>query len=72
MGAYVPNDPVARADLGRNAPSPPSTRARNASTPPRIDTITSPVRPAWIAPVEVIRPRQPTGDEPADIWRAER
>jgi hypothetical protein len=52
---------------------PPSTsRARKASTPPRIDTITSPMRPGRIPPAEVMRPRQPTGDAPADIWRAAR
>jgi hypothetical protein len=47
---------------------PPSTsRARKASTPPRIATMTSPVRPRPMPPVEVTRPLQPTGDERLDI-----
>src|SRR5262249_42293608 len=46
---------------------PPFTpRARKASTPPLIATMTSPVRPGAIPPVEVTLPRQPTGDESVD------
>src|SRR3954470_7709258 len=44
-------------------PPPSASRARNASTPPRIATITSPTLPGRIAPVAVTRPWDPIGDE---------
>jgi hypothetical protein len=50
------------------AMAPPSTsRAMKASTPPRMATITSPVRPGRMAPVEVTRPRAPIGDSALDM-----
>src|SRR4051812_36021329 len=48
--------------------APPSTSlARNASTPPRMATITSPVRPGRMPPVEVTLPRQPMGEDSTDM-----